>query len=175
MTDIPNYSYTLSAQHSFTNLTFDYGSKISQPCRRTPPPCAIFCRKLYENERNWTEKASRQWTMIDRTGPISTLSFSFHHFDLWLIKRKRNSIFTARKRSLGQGNMFTGMCLSTGGCMVWGGAWFGGGEGVHGPGGVWSGGVHGAGVHGPGGCLVETPRRLLLRAARILLECILVD
>ena len=29
-------------------------------------------------------------------------------------------IFTARKRSLGQGNMFTGVCLSTGGCLVGG-------------------------------------------------------
>ena len=38
VTDIPNYSYTLSAQHSFTNLTFDCGSTISQPCRRTPTP-----------------------------------------------------------------------------------------------------------------------------------------
>ena len=35
-------------------------------------------------------------------------------------------IFTARKRSLGQGNMFTGVCLSTGGCLVLGGAWSGG-------------------------------------------------
>ena len=46
---------------------------------------------------------------------------------------------------LGQGNMFTGVCLSTGGCLVQGG--------------------------------VETqppPRRLLLRAVYILLECILV-
>ena len=60
-------------------------------------------------------------------------------------------IFTTRKRSLGQGNMFTGVCLSTGG--------------VSGPGGgAWS-----------PGCLVETPpQRLLLRAVRILLECILV-
>ena len=30
-------------------------------------------------------------------------------------------IFTARKRSLGQGNMFTGVCLSTGGGLVLGG------------------------------------------------------
>ena len=37
VTDIPHYSYTLPAQHSFTNLTFDCLSKISQPCRRTLP------------------------------------------------------------------------------------------------------------------------------------------
>ena len=57
-------------------------------------------------------------------------------FDLLLV-------FTARKRSLGQGNMFTGVCLSTGGlvhcpgwgCMVPGGAWSRG-VCVHGPGGV---------------------------------------
>ena len=61
-----------------------------------------------------------------------------------------DTIFTARKRSLGQG--FTGVCLSTGG-----GAWS---RGV----GVWSRGV-------PGG---DPPGRLLLRAVRILLECILV-
>ena len=29
-------------------------------------------------------------------------------------------LFTARKRSLGQGNMFTGVCLSTGGCLLQG-------------------------------------------------------
>ena len=61
--------------------------------------------------------------------------------------------------------MFTGVCLSTGGDACSGG--------VHGPRGK---------VHGPGGCMVwggclaeTTPlRRLLLRAVRILLECILV-
>ena len=49
--------------------------------------------------------------------------------------------------SLGQGNMFTGVCLSTGGgvCLVPGGAWW------------------------------RHPVRLLLRAVRILLECILVN
>ena len=34
---------------------------------------------------------------------------------------------TARKRSLGQGNMFTGVCLSTGGVPGPGGAWSRGG------------------------------------------------
>ena len=72
------------------------------------------------------------------------------------------AVITTRKRSLGQGNMFTGMCLSTGAV---GGAWS---RGVHGPGGVgaWYRGVcmvpggawsRGEGVHGPGGCMVETP------------------
>ena len=41
-------------------------------------------------------------------------------------------LFTARKRSLGQGNMFTGVCLSTGG-------------------------MHGPGVHGPGVCVWRRP------------------
>ena len=87
--------------------------------------------------------------------------------------------------------MFTGGCLSR-----VGGAWSGGvlpgevpGLGGCAPRGVpslgmcaWSGGVPGlGGVPGPGGvcswggwCLVENPLRLLLRAVRILLECILV-
>ena len=30
-------------------------------------------------------------------------------------------------------------------------------------------------LHGPGGCMPPPPRRLLLRAVRILLECILVN
>ena len=69
-----------------------------------------------------------------------------------LLLPKSGMIITARKRSLGQGNMFTGVCLSTGG-----------------------------GVPGPGGCLVpggawwrSPPEQLLLRAVRNLLECILV-
>ena len=66
--------------------------------------------------------------------------------------------------------MFTGVCLSTGGS---------GPGGLPGPGGgAWSRGVGvpapRGGRSGPGGCLVETPRRLLLWAVRILLECILV-
>ena len=104
-------------------------------------------------------------------------------------------IFTARKRSLGQDNMFTGVCLSTGGgggvwswgcllqgalvqgvgvpgpdwgCLVRGGS---GWEGVPAPG-VWPapGGVWSEGL--PGGD--PPPGRLLLRALCILLECILV-
>ena len=80
----------------------------------------------------------------------------------------RLNIFTARKRSLGQGNIFRSVCQEfcpQGGCMVWG---------VHGPGGAWSqgdawswgcmvlggfmvlGAVHGPKrVHGLGGvCMV---------------------
>ena len=50
-------------------------------------------------------------------------------------------LITARKRSLGQGNMFTGVCLSTGvGACSWGGYMV---QGVHAPG----------GVHDPGGGL----------------------
>ena len=56
-------------------------------------------------------------------------------------------IITARKRSLGQGNMFTGVCLCTGGGVC--------SRGVHGPGeGVCS--REGGGLL-QGGCLVETP------------------
>ena len=77
-------------------------------------------------------------------------------------------------------------------CLVLGGAWcqrIAWSRGVVCSGGAWSQGVPGLGgsatggwvawswgVPGPGGCLVEnTPGRLLLRAVRILLECILVD
>ena len=54
-------------------------------------------------------------------------------------------LITARKRSLGQGNMFTGVCLSTGGggCLLLGGAWYRGG---------------GNGACFRWGCQVETPR-----------------
>ena len=108
-------------------------------------------------------------------------------------------IFSTRKRSLGQGNMFTAVFLSTGGgCLlpgggglVWsrGGAWSGE---VPGPGGAGPGvpgpGRPGLGRPGPGGegYLVwrwvwswgvpggDPPGQLLLRVVRILLECILV-
>ena len=75
---------------------------------------------------------------------------------------QKELLVTARKRSLGQGNMFTGVCLSTGGVPGPGDACSQGGSGpevVPAPGGV------------PGG---DPPGRLLLRAVRILLECILV-
>ena len=86
------------------------------------------------------------------------------------------NIFTARKRSLGQGNMFTRLSFCPhGGRGVW--SWGGSGPGgIWSQGGAWSRGMPGpGGVPGPEGCLVETPPgRLLLRAVRILLECILV-
>ena len=62
-----------------------------------------------------------------------------------------NIIFTARKRSLGQGHMFTGVCLSTGGLVpggVWsGGVWSGGGAWSRGSGQgeIWSRGLPGVG------------------------------
>ena len=62
-------------------------------------------------------------------------------------------IFTTRKRSLGQGNIFTPVCHS-----------------VH-RGGAWSQ----EGCLLPGGAWWRPFRRLLLRVARILLEWILVD
>ena len=96
-----------------------------------------------------------------------------------------NYIITARKRSLRQGNIFTGVCLSTGrlpgpgGCLVLGVAGLGGAcsRGVPAPeeclhprsactrwgwGGTWSQGGAWSG-------------RLFLQAVRILLECILVN
>ena len=58
---------------------------------------------------------------------------------VWIVDRKQEFI-TARKRSLGQGNIFTPVCHS----VHRGDAWFRGG--------AWSwGGLV------PGGCLVETP------------------
>ena len=109
-------------------------------------------------------------------------------------------IFTARKRSLGQGNMFTGVCLSTGGVPGRGDACSRGGAcswgvsalGVPAPGGglLWgdacsrracSGGVPApgevpalvGGVLRGGAWWKPPPRWPLLRAVRIPLECIL--
>ena len=66
---------------------------------------------------------------------------------------------------LGQGYIFTGVCGSVhrGGSWSWGGAWSWGGCMVPGGGG-WCGWLHSG----------DPPGRLLLRAVRILLECILV-
>ena len=97
---------------------------------------------------------------------------------------------TACKRSLGQGNILINVCQGfcpkggggawskgrgawSGGCLVPGDAWS--------QGGAWSWGVPGPRGTGsrperylvPGGC-GDPPRWLLLRAVRILLECILV-
>ena len=80
-------------------------------------------------------------------------------------------IITARKRSLGQGNIFTSVCqefCSQGGCLLLGGCLLPGGAcswRVPAPGGVWSqgvpapgGGLFQGGVPAPGGGLVKTPR-----------------
>ena len=89
---------------------------------------------------------------------------------------------TARKRSLGQGNIFIGVCqefCSQGGYLL---------RGVPAPGGCSQGGVPapqmggacscpgGGGVPAPGGVAGgDPPKLLLLRAVRILLECILIN
>ena len=74
-------------------------------------------------------------------------------------------LITARKRSLGKGNIFTGVCLSTGGSMSTGGSL--------------SRGVSVRGSFSPErvsvwGSLSGRPPYSYVRAVRILLECILV-
>ena len=60
-----------------------------------------------------------------------------------------SGLITAHKRSLGQGNMFTGVCLSTGVPAPGGGAWS---WGVSAPGGcLLLGGAWSQGVPAPGG------------------------
>ena len=133
---------------------------------------------------------SKSFSLQDFSGDQWEVAFFFSHsffhsfFFSFIL-----SIITARKRSLGQGNMFTGVCLSTGGCLLAGGLVL---QGVH----ALGGGLVLAGVPAPGrsgprgvpapGGLVpggvwswgdawwRPPGRLLLRAARILLECIFV-
>ena len=97
---------------------------------------------------------------------------------LWWTKYVR-PIFTARKHSLGQDYMFTGMCLSTEGYLLPRGLIV---PGVHGPGGVCSRVCMVPGVSTPkGGAWSrevsggDSIGWLLLRAVRILLECILVS
>ena len=97
--------------------------------------------------------------------------------------KQDNQIVTARKRSLEQGNIFTPVCHSVhrgrgllpGGGLVQGGLVRGG----SGPGGLCllQEGACSGGVSAPGGVCAwwRPPRRLLLRAVRILLECILVS
>ena len=95
---------------------------------------------------------------------------------LFIVDRSSYLLVTGRKRRLGQGNIFALVCHSVhGGCLV---------RGVSGPRGCLVPGVPGAtgvrgpgGVPGPRGVLLpgRPPRRLLLRAVRILLECILVE
>ena len=68
----------------------------------------------------------------------------------------RFAVFTDRIRSMGEGNLFTGVCLFTWGFSAFGGAFGGMGlpleEGVH----PWMegslplGGLHGGGLHGGG-------------------------
>ena len=60
--------------------------------------------------------------------------------------------------------------MSTGGCLVPGSAWSRGGRSARSGGAAWSWGMPGP-VGVPGG---EPPGQLLLRAVRILLECILL-
>ena len=88
----------------------------------------------------------------------------FLYFAIFSGKIDNTQFITARKRSLGQGNMFTGVCLSTGGVPGPGGL----GE-APGPGGVPGlGGCLVLGGSGLGGAWWRPPRGLLLRAVRIL-------
>ena len=93
------------------------------------------------------------------------------------------NFITAHKQSLGQGNIFIGVCqefCSQGACLVLGGVQ--GPGGAWSRGGAWSGGVclvwgvpGTGGVHGPRrGAWWRPPGWLLLRVVCILLECILV-
>ena len=107
-------------------------------------------------------------------------------------------MFTARKRSLGQGNIFTPVChsvhrgvprprgVSAPGGVCSGGAWSWGMPGLAGllPGSAWSwGGAWSGRVSAPRGACSwgwgvpggDFPRWLLLQAVHILLECILVS
>ena len=100
----------------------------------------------------------------------------FLYFAIFSGKIDNTQFITARKRSLGQGNMFTGVCLSTGGCLVpvggvWSrvGAWS---RGACSGGCLHLGGVPARGGSGPRGVSGGDPP--LLRTVRILLECILI-
>ena len=100
-----------------------------------------------------TEYTNRQWIIlilfyVDAQPPyVSTVTWNEQYGKPILFQLL---IFTARKRSLGQGNMFTGVCLSTGGCLSREGAWSQGGCLVPGVG-LLRGGLI------PGACLVATP------------------
>ena len=102
--------------------------------------------------------AAKTWINEHVSGQSEELNTSSNDSQVNIsILLKGNAMFTARKRSLGQGNIFRSVCQEF--CPQWGG-------GVWSRGGVWS-----------GGCLVPgggSPGRLLLRAVRILLEYILV-
>ena len=91
------------------------------------------------------------------------------YFISLIVNRHLISLFTARKRSLGQGNIFKPVCHSVhrGGTWSWG---------VPGPGRVSALGdvCSSRGACSQGGAWWRPPGRLLLRAVRILLECTLV-
>ena len=135
-----------------------------------------------------------------RKQPIKSTVFRLHcrHFEngkcsglTYKLFSNFPAIFTARKRSLGQGNIFRSVCQDfcpQGGAWSWGGAWSGGclvpggclvlgGLQSHNQGeelrGIWSrpttkGKAQGDLVSPP------PPRWLLLQLVHILLECILV-
>ena len=72
------------------------------------------------------------WTIIEATDFSIHLIFKIKQYKnaniVNFVYYRKTRIFTARKRSLGQGNMFTGVCLSIGGsgpggCLLPGGAW----------------------------------------------------
>ena len=77
-----------------------------------------------------TEYTNRLWIIlilfyVDAQPPyVSTVTWNEQYAKPILFQLL---IFTARKQSLRQGNMFTGVCLSTGGVPVPGGAWSQGG------------------------------------------------
>ena len=102
-----------------------------------------------------------------------------------MVKLQLSEIITAHKRSLGQGNIFRSVCqeFCPGGGRVcsWGVSARGGvcSRGVSAPGEVCSWGVCSwggllGGLCSWGGAGGDPPGRPLLRAVRILLECILV-
>ena len=170
------------------------------------------CPSFYPQSWRWVipaiwgaikRKKNNRWTFLRNTLrlPIQTLiSMAPTRLVFWRTTQFQENehnpelkhclfLVTTRKRSLGQGNMFTSVCLSTGGvpapggCLLLGGAWS---WGVPGPGSAWSR----ERVPGPEGLVQEgawswgtcswggawwRPPRLLLRAVRILLECILVN
>ena len=78
---------------------------------------------------------------------------SHEGWDSTLELKYHDSIITVRKRSLGQGNVFTPVCLFTGGLPL--------GGGLHMVGATW------------GACMGGRPPELGKRAIRILLECFL--
>ena len=58
----------------------------------------------------------RGWRCIKATG-VEQSCQSWQHIHSFLVQSNSMQVVTARKRSLGQGNMFTGVCLSTEGVL----------------------------------------------------------